>query len=592
MSKQQVYNRKIYKKLGIMKKFILTLVVIPQFIFAQINFQWAGSFAGNSGANSTNDLVINNNGHVFCTGSFIAKTDFDPSQSIADTFFLNGSTSIYNSNIFVTRLNKIGKHVWTKEIKGSAQNVGKSIAIDKVGNLYITGYYSGATDFDPSSGVSNLINTGCFVLKLDSTGSFVWVKEFKGAFSGSVSGNSIEVDKSGNIIIGGHFTNTVDFDPGVAVVNLVNTDGFGFNDGFVAKLDDNGNFLWVKHIASSKEDAVQSNICDNANNIYSFGIFSGTVDFNTGVGTETISTNGQKDIFIIKHDSAGNYLWVKTIGGVAEETSGAITLDINQNIYIAGGYSNKVDFNPSMASTDTLYLTATDQKDCFVLKLNNTGTFMFAKSFGNGIGVAEAKDIAVDKFENIYTYGQFANNCDFDPSIGVTSLVADGGNDMFVCKLSNLGNYSSAFRVGGSNYADNAKAMKLDTLGNIYVCGSFFQVVDFNPTIATYTLNSLGYDDGFVAKYGQTGFVGLNELRADADLVSFYPNPTSGIVHINLKESISSNIIISDIVGQEVFTKTISSKNETIDLSHLGRGIYFISIIAENKIYSSKFIKE
>lgn len=573
-----------------MKKYLIILCNLPLLLIAQINFQWAGSFAGNSGANSANDLVVNKNGHVFSTGSFVLKTDFNPSQNATDTFFLNGSSSLYYSNIFVSRLNANGQHVWTKEIKGNSQNKGKSIAMDHNGNLYITGEYNGVTDFDPNTGVTSLVNSGCFVLKLDSVGNFIWVKEFKGSFSGSVSGNSVEVDKLGNVIIGGEFTDVVDFNPGSAVVNL--TCSLSDKDGFICKLDNNGNFMWVKHITSTAEDLVLSNVCDNQNNVYSCGIYSGIVDFNTGVGTETITTQGQKDLFIIKHDANGNYVWTKTVGGIAEESVGAITLDANQNIYLAGGFSNKVDFNPSTALADTFKLSSTNQIDAFVLKLNNNGNFIFAKSFGNGLGVATAKDIAVDKLENIYTFGQFASTCDFDPSLGVASLTADGGNDMFVSKLNNLGNYISAFRVGGSNYNDFSKALKIDTLGNIYVCGSFFQVVDFNPTVATYTLNALGYDDGFVAKYGQTGFVGLKELIVDAESISVYPNPTNRVLHINTKELLESNISIYNVTGQEVYTKAIFSTNEVLDLTHLNNGIYFISIITNNKIYSSKFIKE
>jgi len=87
-------------------------------------------------------------------------------------------------------------------------------------------------------------------------------------------------------------------------------------DIFIEKLDTAGNFKWAKRIGRFLTDHGTSIISDNFGNIFTTGSFSGTTDFNPdSLGTFYLTASGTSDIFILKLDSLGNFVWVKQMGG-------------------------------------------------------------------------------------------------------------------------------------------------------------------------------------------------------------------------------------------------------------------------------------
>ena len=133
-----------------------------------------------------------------------------------------------------------------KQMGGTGSDYGNSIVLDGSGNVYTTGFFEAAVDFDPGVGVANLTSTGAwdvFINKLDASGNFLWAKKLGGV--GNDVAYSIALDGSGNIYTTGFFEGTADFDPGIGVVNLTSAGGWGI---FISKLDASGNFLWAKQL--------------------------------------------------------------------------------------------------------------------------------------------------------------------------------------------------------------------------------------------------------------------------------------------------------------------------------------------------------
>lgn len=136
---------------------------------------------------------------------------------------------------------------------------------DSLGNIYMTGYFSDSVDFDPGPGNYFMKSKGdgdAFVMKMDAQGGFVWAKQIMGSDESVLfsfeTGFAIDLDPSGNIVVGGMFYDTVDFDPGVGVYNLVAT---GITpgmppDAFVLKLDNDGNFIWALSFGNDLGDQV------------------------------------------------------------------------------------------------------------------------------------------------------------------------------------------------------------------------------------------------------------------------------------------------------------------------------------------------
>ncbi len=211
------------------------------------NFVWAKQIAGTSNTDEASSfaMALDASGNIYTTGSFIGNVDFDPG---AGANILSANTE----NTFVSKLDASGNFIWVKQMGGTGTVEGMSIALDSIGGVYTTGYFTGIVDFDPGAGVFNLSATGnddIFISKLDAAGNFNWAKKMGG--SAADEGLSIKADASGNNYTTGYFTDTLDFDAGTCLPKIIST---GDRDIFISKSDVAGNFLWTKQIGGSGID--------------------------------------------------------------------------------------------------------------------------------------------------------------------------------------------------------------------------------------------------------------------------------------------------------------------------------------------------
>jgi len=274
--------------------------------------------------------------------------------------------------------------------------------------------------------------------------SYEWAKQIVGDVL--VEGKAITTDTSGNVYTVGDFYSTTDFDPGAGIANLTSARG---GDIFISKLDSDGNYVWAKRIGGVELDSSTSIILDSSNNIYVTGYFDDTVDFDPGAGTTNLTSNGNGDIFILKLDSSGNYVWVKKIGEVLVERANSLSIDSSGNMYLTGHFQTfplgTVDFDPGAGTTN---LTSAGNGDIFILKLDSSGNYVWVKSIG-GISYEAGISVKTDSLGNVYTTGQFYGTTDFDPGAGTANLTSVGSADIFISKLDSDGNYVWAKSIGG-----------------------------------------------------------------------------------------------------------------------------------------------
>jgi hypothetical protein len=391
------------------------------------NFVWAKAMGG-TGIEVGYSITIDASGNILTTGNFNGTADFDPG---AGTFNLTSAAA--SNDIFISKLDATGNFVWAKAMGGANTDIGRSIATDAWGYVYTTGMFVNTVDFDPGAGTFNLTSAGIadiFVSKLDAAGNFVWAKAMGG--TGFDIGYSIALDASGNVYTTGKFESTADFDPGVGTFNLTSA---GVEDIFISKLDAAGNFVWAKSMGGTSYDHGYSIALDASGNVYTTGIFGDTIDFDPGVGTFNLTAAGQLDIFISKLDAAGNFVWVKAMGGANTDIGRSITVDASGNVYTTGEFGGTVDFDPGAG---TFNLNSGDGR-IFISKLDAAGNFVWANAIG-GINMANCYSIALDASGNVYTTGHFGGTADFDPGAGIFNLTAVGGSgtDIFVHKMGDV----------------------------------------------------------------------------------------------------------------------------------------------------------
>lgn len=382
---------------------------------------------------------------------------------------------------------------------GSSNEETLSIAVDSNGNIYSSGFFNGVADFNPGVGTANLTSLGsldAFVSKLDSSGNYLWAIRL-GNSGGDVA-KSIAVDGSGNVLIAGDFSGTVDFDPGAGTANLTST---GAGDIFIAKFDTYGNFIWAKSMGGSSDDSGIFLAVDRLGNSAITGIFSQSVDFDPGLETTTLTSAGDWDIYVSKFDPNGNFLWSKRWGGTGRDIGDGLGFDSDGNLYSSGIFSGEVDFDPGL---ETSTLTSSGSNDVFISKFDTSGNYLWAKKFG-GASTDGSTPISVDSSGNIYLSGDFSGTVDFDPTDGVLNLTAAGTKDNFISKLDSSGSHRWTKRIGSSGAEATGARTAIDSSGNVFYTGDFTGTVDFDPGIDTSTLISSGLNDIFISKLDSSG---------------------------------------------------------------------------------------
>jgi hypothetical protein len=255
------------------------------------NHLWSKRFGGSDWDEGTS-VSVDSSGNVYITGSFRSSTiDF-------------GGGALTNAlagwaDIFLSKFDSHGNHLWSKRFGGIADDLGYSLSVDSAGNVYITGWFdSSSIDF----GGGALTNAqpsraDIFLSKFDSRGNHLWSKSFVG--SSSDGAYSLSVDSTGSVYITGWFSSSaIDFGGGALTNAGGSCDSYTCPDIFLARFDSNGNHLWSKSFGGSYIDIGFSVSVDSSGNVYGTGIFSGSnVDF----GGCPLSSAGDYDIYLIKY---------------------------------------------------------------------------------------------------------------------------------------------------------------------------------------------------------------------------------------------------------------------------------------------------
>jgi hypothetical protein len=323
------------------------------------HFVWARRVGG-ADNDAAHGIAVAADGSVYTAGGFSGTVDFDPGPGIFNL------SSVDSGGFFVSKLDSAGNFVWARACGGGTSYLrvnGITLASD--GSAYTTGSFSDTADFDPGPGTFNLTSAGqndVFVSKLSSAGNFVWARSFAG--TGWDEGNGIAVAPDGSAYTTGFFKDTVDFDPGPGTFNLTNAGGP--NEAFVSKLDSAGNFVWARRLGGAGDDGGGGLAVASDGSVYTTGSFSDTADFDPGPAMYNLTSAGNRDVFVSKLDSAGNFVWARRFGGTGNEDGAGLALAPDGSVYTMGNFTGTADFDPG---PDTFSLASSSSGDVFVAKL-------------------------------------------------------------------------------------------------------------------------------------------------------------------------------------------------------------------------------
>lgn len=315
---------------------------------------------------------------------------------------------------------------------------------------------------------------------------------------GNDDGRGTAVDTTGNVYVTGGFEGTVDFDPGPGVVNLTSA---GARDIFVCKFDAAGSLVWARAMGGSNVDVGHAIAVNAAGEVWLTGAFRDSADFDPGPGVYNLTGQGTYEIFVCKLDATGNFVWAGGMGGNnGVEVGFDIAIDDAGNVYSTGFYNGTADFDPGPG---VFTVASLGDYDIYVSKLDTNGNFVWAVGVGSWRADI-SHGIALDTAGDVYITGLFTETVDFDPGPGTASRTTNGLDDIFVCKFDASGAYQWVY-TAGDWLTDEGSSVTADTMGNIYVTGSFKETVDFDPGPGTAELTSAGDGDIFLCKLDATG---------------------------------------------------------------------------------------
>ncbi|MES2933900.1 MAG: InlB B-repeat-containing protein [Pseudomonadota bacterium] len=351
-------------------------------------------------------------------------------------------------DVFAAKLDASGNVLWAKNFGGSgAELYGMAMAIDSGGNVVVSGLSCGASPTTPA--LTKIGNCDAFVIRLNASGAITWAKNFGGS-GASAYARAIAVDGSGNVVVAGNFEGASLTTPALSKI--------GIQDAFAIKLDANsGNISWVKNFGGSSATARAHAVAvDGSGNVVLAGLF-----FNGNLTTPALTKFGDFDAFVIKLDANGNTSWSRNYGGsdVSYMIAEAVAIDGAGNVVLGG---------TTYSSLTTPLLPIIGDGDAFVIKLNSTGTTLWAKSFGGSGAYASAKAIAVDGSGNIVLGGSVQG-----ASLTTPALTTIGAADAFAIKLDANGATKWASNFGGSGALAHANAIAVDGSGNLVLAGGF-----------------------------------------------------------------------------------------------------------------------
>ncbi|RDK85184.1 T9SS type A sorting domain-containing protein [Marinirhabdus gelatinilytica] len=500
------------------KLLILQFLLAPLFGFSQQYF--GTSTYGDLGIDIVFSTAMDSNGTIFSTGLYQNTLTIGP-----DTITIAGG----NADGYVAIHDNNGDPVGVLGFGGGFDDVVIDVAIDANDNLYLTGYFQGALaanpfDADPGPGVFPLLQPApglsrdIFVIKLDSNQEFVWAKQVSNPFGfGPINedAQTIEVDSAGNVYIGGSFL-LADFDPDPAVDNTIFSADSSTPDGFLLKLDTDGNFVWVKTYEGAGGIVEVEDIELDANeDILVTGRFRNQVDLDPGAGVDNYTTNGSDDIFVSKVDNDGNYIWGQVFGGSGLELANVIT-EIDSEIYVGGTVSGTVDLDPSVGDNT---ITTNGTSDAFYSKFDTDGNYLMSYVTG-GEGNADLEDVySIVQAPNgdLFISGSFIGTSDFDAGPGMASGTSNGVGDNFTVHQAADGSYKNHWFVGGSGSENNPHNV-FNMAGELLAIGSFRDMVDMDPFAGEDIFTAVASIDSYVSRYFP--FVVSNDQCAGAITVA------------------------------------------------------------------------
>jgi hypothetical protein len=397
---------------------------------ADWSYGWTKVLAG-AGENHGLRIVVDSSDNLYLTGTFQDSVDLDPGPG------QDLHQSAGNSDMFIEKLDSSGELVWNLVYSSSGIDFTRDLAIDAVGNVYLTGkigMFDHPIDFDPSSTVHEIdpadVQSWVFITRINKDGTLGWVN----FVDNSVSCDALSVHQDTLYLAGrvDTFSGTADMDP---------TDGEDITDRdgiYVTRLGLDGSY--ISSVITDVDSFSPDLGVDGSGNMIISGESNQATDFDPGSGEDLRSCDKYPAAYVFKLDTSGNCpwarIWCKTEDFV-EFGVNRVQADAAGNVYTALHHDSAIDLDPTSGEQLSAKYGFT------IVVLGPDGAFQKAWEVGSDTAVTSGfgaiNGMVLDSQEkNLVAAGTSYSNgedLDFDPSAGTEMHRYISKNNVFIWRL-------------------------------------------------------------------------------------------------------------------------------------------------------------
>jgi hypothetical protein len=313
----------------------------------------------------------------YCTGFKIYNNELYISGTTQNDTTIIGIDTLFSNNVsdgFLAKTDLGGNVIWAKRFGGTTTfDHATDFEFDSNSNIYVVGQYGDSINIDGNY----LVNTGLsdmYIAKFDNNGINQWIRGCQSSGAGGAYAASIAKDGEGNFYIIGKFEGTAQF--GTFNVSTTNT-----NDMFLARYDENGDCIGVRHFGKAIGSTVE---VDNNNDVLVCGTFENTV----AIGSNTFTSYGFKDGFIAKTDA------ITGIGGDHRVAQNQLVIYANPN---KGTFNIKVPDEIKTYKNAWLYVYDNTGKETARFSLDNESEHPYFDVANSGKGLYTIKLVQGNK---------------------------------------------------------------------------------------------------------------------------------------------------------------------------------------------------
>ena len=527
---------------------LLFLFFLPQTGWAQFESALVSHFESENRVR-INDIVVDEQGDFYCIGVFEGLVFIDHGDS-----FSKVTSAAWREEIFICKYNSDNEFQWFKFLQGPNEEWPAELHVDKNGDLLITGQYRYDVDFDPSEEEFILDTENWwepFLLKLDSDGNFIWVKNIYGA---GIS-FSVDTDSQNNIVLSGWVEGHVDFDTGPDSLIIDTND----NDIFVSKLSPDGELMWARTFGGNSYDVSFSAVCDAEDNIVSTGWFRDTLEIRHQGQNKSLVSMGGNDAYILKLDKNGDFLWAHQIGSTSDDKGNRVRI-INGTDVVSNVTVRRTD--EFFTTIEGMYYPADIDYKQLYFSLDSLGNLNWHNYINSRVPM-RGEDMVVDKNDNIYASGNFQVELEIEINDIPQTLDAPDDWDGYVIKMDPEGSFEWIEHVKSDSFLQ-LTALTINQDLEIIAAGPFRD----NFSFMGYELEASNDFDSFIIKFRE-----LASSTSVEDIPEFkiYPNPSDSYINIESTHPID-RVELLDVMGR---TTLLPGQGNRFDVSMLSPGLYY-----------------